>query len=77
VEEWFEQGAADGFNVMGPVLPASLERFVEHVVPLLQRRGLFRTEYAGRTLREHYGIPRPARTAGDASGSVDTVSRAA
>jgi FMN-dependent oxidoreductase (nitrilotriacetate monooxygenase family) len=59
--EWFEQGAADGFNVMGPVLPQSLELFVDHVVPLLQRRGLFRTEYTGRTLREHYGIPRPAR----------------
>jgi FMN-dependent oxidoreductase (nitrilotriacetate monooxygenase family) len=59
--EWFEQGAADGFNVMGPVLPQSLEQFVDHVVPLLQRRGLFRTEYTGRTLREHYGIPRPAR----------------
>jgi FMN-dependent oxidoreductase (nitrilotriacetate monooxygenase family) len=58
--EWFEQGAADGFNVMGPVLPQSLEQFVDHVVPLLQRRGLFRTEYEGRTLREHYGIPRPA-----------------
>jgi len=71
--EWFEQGGADGFNVMGPVLPASLVQFVEHVVPLLQRRGLFRTEYAGRTLREHYGIPRPARTAGDSG----TVSQAA
>lgn len=59
--EWFEQGAADGFNVMGPVLPQSLEQFVDQVVPLLQRRGLFRTEYTGRTLREHYGIPRPAR----------------
>jgi FMN-dependent oxidoreductase (nitrilotriacetate monooxygenase family) len=59
--EWFEQGAADGFNVMGPVLPQSLEQFVDHVVPLLQRRGLFRTDYTGRTLREHYGIPRPGR----------------
>jgi len=64
--EWFEQGAADGFNVMGPVLPQSLELFVDHVVPLLQRRGLFRTEYTGRTLREHYGIPRPARVAAQA-----------
>jgi FMN-dependent oxidoreductase (nitrilotriacetate monooxygenase family) len=77
LEEWFEQGAADGFNVMGPVLPASLEQFVEHVVPLLQQRDLFRTEYAGRTLREHYGIPRPAHAAGDAGRPVSTVSRAA
>jgi hypothetical protein len=46
---------------MGPVLPQSLELFVDHVVPRLQRRGLFRTEYTGHTLREHYGIPRPAK----------------
>jgi hypothetical protein len=52
------------------VLPASLEQFVEHVVPLLQRRGLFRTEYAGRTLREHYGIPRPERPSGLPVGEV-------
>jgi FMN-dependent oxidoreductase (nitrilotriacetate monooxygenase family) len=65
--EWFEHGAADGFNVMGPVLPASLEHFIDHVVPLLQRRGVFRTEYAGRTLREHYGIPRPPRVTPDAA----------
>jgi hypothetical protein len=58
--EWFEPGAADGVNAMGPALPRSLEQFIDHVVPLLQRRGLFRTEYSGRTLREHYGIPRPA-----------------
>ncbi|MGD3110628.1 LLM class flavin-dependent oxidoreductase [Streptomyces sp. YGL11-2] len=60
LEEWFTQGAADGFNVMPPHLPGGLEDFVDHVVPLLQDRGLFRTEYTGRTLREHYGLPRPA-----------------
>lgn len=43
-----------------PHLPGGLEDFVDHVVPILQRRGLFRTEYTGRTLREHYGLPRPA-----------------
>ncbi|MFD0689291.1 LLM class flavin-dependent oxidoreductase [Actinomadura fibrosa] len=59
MEEWFREGAADGFNVMPPVLPTGLEDFVDHVVPVLQRRGLFRTEYTGRTLREHYGLPRP------------------
>ncbi|MET9232200.1 LLM class flavin-dependent oxidoreductase [Lentzea sp. NPDC003310] len=59
VELWFTTGAADGFNVMAPLLPSGLEDFVEHVVPLLRARGLFRTEYTGRTLREHYGLPRP------------------
>jgi alkanesulfonate monooxygenase SsuD/methylene tetrahydromethanopterin reductase-like flavin-dependent oxidoreductase (luciferase family) len=59
LQTWFEEGGADGFNVMGPLLPSGLEAFVEHVVPLLQARGLFRTEYEGATLREHYGLPRP------------------
>jgi FMN-dependent oxidoreductase (nitrilotriacetate monooxygenase family) len=59
LELWFRSGAADGFNVMAPVLPSGLEAFVEHVVPLLQQRGLFRREYAGSTLREHYGLPVP------------------
>ncbi|GAA2189712.1 LLM class flavin-dependent oxidoreductase [Micromonospora lupini] len=60
IEEWYRAGAADGFNIMPPVLPAGLEAFVDHVVPILQRRGLFRTEYTGTTLRDHYGLPRPA-----------------
>ncbi|MEU4769657.1 LLM class flavin-dependent oxidoreductase [Actinosynnema sp. NPDC023794] len=60
IELWFTTGAADGFNVMAPLLPSGLEDFVDHVVPLLRARGLFRTEYTGRTLREHYGLPRPA-----------------
>jgi FMN-dependent oxidoreductase (nitrilotriacetate monooxygenase family) len=59
MQEWFDNGAADGFNVMPPLLPSGLELFVEHVVPGLQRRGLFRTEYTGKTLREHYGLMRP------------------
>ncbi|WP_307812987.1 ABC transporter permease subunit [Micromonospora coerulea] len=62
IELWFTQGAADGFNVMPPLLPHGLEAFVDHVVPLLRERGLFRPEYTGRTLREHYGLPRPAST---------------
>ncbi|MFI7601432.1 LLM class flavin-dependent oxidoreductase [Actinoplanes sp. NPDC049681] len=57
---WYDAGAADGFNIMPPVLPSSLERFVDEVVPILQERDRFRTEYTGRTLREHYGLPRPA-----------------
>lgn len=60
LEEWFTGGAADGFNIMPPYLPGGLEDFVDQVVPLLRQRGLFRTEYDGRTLREHYGLKRPA-----------------
>jgi FMN-dependent oxidoreductase (nitrilotriacetate monooxygenase family) len=59
IEGWFRTRAADGFNVMPPLLPAGLDDFVEFVVPLLQERGLFRREYAGTTLREHYGLGRP------------------
>ncbi|MFG1837031.1 LLM class flavin-dependent oxidoreductase [Micromonospora sp. NPDC049175] len=59
IEEWYRSGAADGFNIMPPVLPSGLETFVDQVVPILQRRGLFRTEYTGTTLRDHYGLPRP------------------
>ncbi|MBO9522424.1 MAG: LLM class flavin-dependent oxidoreductase [Nocardioidaceae bacterium] len=57
---WSSQGAADGFNVMGAALPSGLEAFIEHVLPELRARGLFREEYDGSTLREHYGLPRPA-----------------
>lgn len=59
IQRWFEQGAADGFNIMPPVLPTGLEDFVDQVVPLLQRRGLFREDYEGRTLRENLGLRRP------------------
>jgi FMN-dependent oxidoreductase (nitrilotriacetate monooxygenase family) len=59
IEDWFRDGAADGFNLMPPVLPAMLDVFVTEVVPVLQRRGLFRTAYAGQTLRQHYGLSRP------------------
>ena len=58
IEDWFTSGAADGFNIMPPLLPLQLEIFSTEVIPLLQRRGLFRTEYTGTTLREHYGLPR-------------------
>ncbi|WP_433714778.1 LLM class flavin-dependent oxidoreductase [Nocardia sp. CA-084685] len=59
IEEWFRNGAADGFNIMPPYYPGGLEVFAEQVVPILQRRGLFRTEYTGTTLRDHFGLPRP------------------
>ncbi len=60
IQDWFDGGAADGFNIMPPVLPSGLEAFVDQVVPILQERGLFRTEYTSRTLRGHYGLERPA-----------------
>ncbi|MFJ3287498.1 LLM class flavin-dependent oxidoreductase [Streptomyces sp. NPDC086669] len=61
IETWFTQGAADGFNIMPPVLPSGLDAFVDHVVPILRERGLLRTAYGPRrTLRERYGLPRPA-----------------
>src|SRR5215468_10701319 len=59
IEDWFTDGAADGFNIMPPLLPAMLDVFSVEVIPLLQRRGLFRRSYAGKTLREHYGLALP------------------
>lgn len=60
IEKWFRAGAADGFNLMPDVLPHGLQVFADEVVPILRRRGLFRQEYSGRTLRDHLGLPRPA-----------------
>jgi N-acetyl-S-(2-succino)cysteine monooxygenase len=60
MEHWFRNGAADGFNVMPAWLPGSLTDFVDMVIPELQRRGLFRTEYEGKTLRDNLGLPVPA-----------------
>lgn len=59
IGEWFHGGAADGFNIMPPVLPTGLTDFVDQVVPVLQKRGWFRTEYEGTTLRENLGLKRP------------------
>ena len=56
---WFEGGAADGFNIMAPALPSGLEAFIEHVLPILRSKGLFREEYQGWTLRQHYGLALP------------------
>jgi FMN-dependent oxidoreductase (nitrilotriacetate monooxygenase family) len=60
IEDWFSDGAADGFNIMPPLLPAMLDVFSVEVIPILQKRGLFRTSYEGKTLREHYGLDWPA-----------------
>jgi N-acetyl-S-(2-succino)cysteine monooxygenase len=64
LEEWFVEGAADGFNILPAYFPRAFADFVDLVVPELQRRGLFRRDYEGRTLRDHLGLPRapaPAR----------------
>ena len=73
MERWFTGGACDGFNILAPFHPGGLEAFVDLVVPELQRRGLFRRRYAGRTLREHLGLSRPPnRFAGAAQLALAT-----
>ncbi len=59
-EQWFQARACDGFNVFFPYFPGAIDTFVDQVIPVLQQRGLFRLDYAGSTLREHLGLPRPA-----------------
>ncbi|NBC35358.1 NtaA/DmoA family FMN-dependent monooxygenase [Novosphingobium sp. FSY-8] len=71
LEAWYTSGAADGFVIAAPYLPAGLELFVDGVVPLLQQRGLFRTEYAPGTLRDRLGLARPDN--GYASGAYAPV----
>lgn len=60
MEHWFCNEGADGFNLMPPALPDSFDDFAEQVIPILQKRGIFRREYTGNTLREHLGLTRPA-----------------
>ncbi|KRK53621.1 nitrilotriacetate monooxygenase [Lentilactobacillus hilgardii DSM 20176 = ATCC 8290] len=59
MQNWFESGAADGFNIMAPTYPESLADFIHYVVPILQKRGLFRKDYTGHTLRDNLGLPVP------------------
>jgi FMN-dependent oxidoreductase (nitrilotriacetate monooxygenase family) len=59
MQDWLDEGVADGFNLMPPVLPEMLDVFVAEVVPILQKRSLFRTAYTGETLRAHFGLSRP------------------
>jgi FMN-dependent oxidoreductase (nitrilotriacetate monooxygenase family) len=59
IEEWVTRGASDGFTLQPATVPGALELFVDHVVPILQRRGLHRRRYTGTTLRDHLGLPRP------------------
>ena len=73
LEEWFETRAADGFILMLPTLPASLVDFCDLVLPELRRRGLFREDYDGATLRDNLGLSRPAsRWAGSVTEPVRT-----
>ncbi|MBL6008854.1 LLM class flavin-dependent oxidoreductase [Bacillus halotolerans] len=59
MQEWIDHKACDGFNIMPPLLPEGIELFVDKVVPILQERGVFRKEYEGTTLREHFGLEKP------------------
>ena len=75
MERWIKEEAADGFNIVPAVLPSGIDEFVELVIPELQRRKLFRTDYEGATLRENLGLPpvlprfpRPSATADTAGG---------
>jgi alkanesulfonate monooxygenase SsuD/methylene tetrahydromethanopterin reductase-like flavin-dependent oxidoreductase (luciferase family) len=77
IEDWFTTGAADGFNIMPPLLPAQFDVFAGEVVPILQRRGLFRTEYTGTTLREHYGLSWPESVFDDPNWSPEPLEAAA
>jgi hypothetical protein len=67
LQEWFESRAADGFIIMGGT-PGAFDEFVDQVVPILQKRGLYRTDYQGSTLREHLGLPYPANRYAQAQG---------
>jgi N-acetyl-S-(2-succino)cysteine monooxygenase len=69
MQDWFENDACDGFNITPTHLPCGCEDFVEMITPELQRRGLFRTEYEGKTLRENLGLKRPVnRYSGERRG---------
>jgi len=73
IEDWFQDGAADGFNIMPPLLPAQLDVFRAEVIPILQQRRLFRTEYEGSMLREHYGLPWPKSVFDDPAWTAEPL----
>jgi alkanesulfonate monooxygenase SsuD/methylene tetrahydromethanopterin reductase-like flavin-dependent oxidoreductase (luciferase family) len=68
MQEWFENGACDGFNVIPSLFPDEFESFVDMVVPELQRRGIYRKSYEGTTLRDLLGLPVPVSRYASASG---------
>lgn len=69
MEVWLHEEGSGGFNIMFPYLPGGLDDFVEKLVPELQRRGIFRREYEGQTLRENLGLPRPATVSSEATSA--------
>ncbi len=69
LELWFREGGADGFNIMPPAIPHDLETFAREVIPILRRRGLVPERPRGATLREHYGLDRPANRLADRSAA--------
>lgn len=73
IEAWFKGGAADGFNLMADVYPSGLETFVDEVVPILQKRDLFRRDYEEPILRSHYGLPRPTARRSEYRPEADKV----
>ncbi|MBD2330056.1 LLM class flavin-dependent oxidoreductase [Alkalinema sp. FACHB-956] len=75
MEQWLTEEGSDGFNIMFPFIPEGLNDFVDQVVPELQRRGIFRTEYEGKTLRENLGLARPGNQFfGTTKAAVDYAS---
>ncbi|WP_405183079.1 LLM class flavin-dependent oxidoreductase [Nocardia sp. NBC_01377] len=68
--DWVDKGIADGFNLMPDVLPGGFDDFVDGVVPILRRRGVFRTEYSGTTLRDHLGLRTPDHVARQHEGAA-------
>jgi alkanesulfonate monooxygenase SsuD/methylene tetrahydromethanopterin reductase-like flavin-dependent oxidoreductase (luciferase family) len=70
VEDWVTGGGSDGFTLQPTTVPESLELFVDHVIPILQRRGLHRREYTGTTLRDHLGLARPTVTTTNQAPSI-------
>ncbi len=75
LQQWFEQDGADGFNIMSPWLPGGLDDFIELALPELRRRGLFRSEYEGATLRQHLGLARPPHRAVAAAQAAVAATR--
>ena len=77
LQQWFEEDGADGFNIMSPWLPGGLDDFIELALPELRRRGLFRSEYEGATLRQHLGLARPPHRAAAPVGAGATEAETA
>lgn len=75
IQRWFEAGAADGFNVMPDVLPSGFDDFADHLVPELQRRGLFRLDYEETTLRDRLGLDVPGRARAPHRSAVPAAAR--